>query len=200
MMHLTDEQIYNLAKKTNDYISYNKEEKEQLIHMKTCADCYNSFAGILVLMEALEPDGAFKYMQQDNPLTVIEKILAVVEVTFKKIGNSVSSKMEQLPRFGRTLTFVPGFIGNMRSVEDEDRSMQLDEIGAEKTYIFYDGKDKELFIQVDGSGMDYDSVAVEVMFENKIPVKAEMMNVNGIYSGVIRDVPEDNFRVFIQGK
>lgn len=71
-MHITDENIYELAKKTIEDIAFNEEQYEQMNHIKVCKQCFDKYSAMVGIMVAVGEEG-FMLLKKNNKDSSQEK-------------------------------------------------------------------------------------------------------------------------------
>ena len=105
MMHLTGDEIFELAQLTEDGWQYSCLNLQQMEHLRTCRSCYEKFCSALAVMDVTSEGGYMVLSEIYSIDTESEKffqgrrILAVVQVIREKIEDSVSAVMKQVEQY-----------------------------------------------------------------------------------------------------
>ena len=206
MIHLDDEQIYNLAERTMQMQPYTEEEKEQMEHMKECEICYNKFCATLALEEVMDESGLFMVSEicagkkELNTISSLsDNVLAVVKVVRRKVEEKLTAVMEQMQELGDTFCFEPPLAFATRGIEDtESTFFKVEDIEDGKTFLMFDFVKNELLIQINIKDREVEEFQVSVEFENgqkqEIPVEKKGRFVKGI----LQNIPEMDFQIHIK--
>lgn len=204
MIHLNDEQLYNLAELTMEMQPYNEEETEQMEHLKECEDCYNKFCCTLALLEVTEESGFMVlseiYGEAAKTVSNMSKnILAVVKVVRDKIDKAKSVIMEQIESVESIFQFEPSFAFATRGMEGENVTVsKLEDIEDEKTFLVFDGEKGELFVQVNIKNMEHKNLKVFVEFERGERLNIPVEKNGNLVCGIVKNIPEGNFEIYIE--
>lgn len=200
MIHLTNDELYNLAELTFNDQPYNKAELTQMKHLKTCEECYRKFCAALAMMNVTSEAGYMMLSEIYNvePLPG-EKLLAVIRVIKNRINHSVAAVMEQLNEAGSRLHFAAPFMLGARSPGSEPSSIsRLEEAEAEKTFVLFDAEKNELFIQLDLKPLQTDNVRVYLDFDNSERITVPLERKGNIIKGILRNIPDGDFKIRIE--
>lgn len=204
MIHLKDEQLYNLAELTMEMLPYNEEEMEQMEHLKECEDCYNKFCCTLALLEVTEESGFFVlseiYGEAAATVSNMSKnILSVVKVIRNKLDRVSSVVMEQIEDIESVFQFEPSFAFATRGIEGENVTVsKLEDMEDEKTFLMFDGEKGELFVQINMKNIEYKDIKVFIEFENGDRINIPIEKNGNFISGIMKNIPKDNFEIYIE--
>ena len=204
MIHLSDEQLYNLAELTMEMQPYNEEEIEQMGHLKECEDCYNKFCCMLALLEVTEESGFMVlseiYGEAAKTVSNMSKnVLAVVKVARDKIDKAKSVIMEQIEGVESIFQFEPSFAFATRGLEGENITVsKLEDIEDEKTFLVFDGEKSELYVQFNLKHIELDNLKVFIESKGGERLNIPVEKNGNLVCGIMKNIPEDNFEIYIE--
>lgn len=205
MIHLSDEQIYNLAELTIQMYPYSEEEKKQMEHMKECESCYNKFCAILALEEVLDESGFVVLSEiyvaehsRKKKSNLNENVLAVVKVLHQKVGEKLIAVMEQVRERESVFCFEPPLSFATRGIEENESTVfKIEDIEDGKTFLMFDFDKNELLVQININDKEVEEFDVYIKFENGQEKKIPVTKKGKFVKGVLRDIPEMNFEIYI---
>lgn len=206
MTHLSEDQIMHLAEVTEDMIPYSALEKEMLLHLKSCEECYSQFCSCLALLEVTSESGytvlsEIYEMEYAKSLAAKagNKILAVVNLVKTKLMENIDVIMEQAEGSGDSFMFRPALATAARGLSDSSKKMyKVEDVSDEKTFIIMDPINDELLIQVNTKTTPYEKIRVYLKTESGEIIDCDMTAKGKIYKGIIKDLPSEKFQIVIE--
>ena len=203
MMHLTMDEIIDLAEKFSAEKTMSSEEIEALHHIKVCRDCYEKFSVAVAICDATSPQGvalASELLRQNEFVNKqIKEPLSVIKVVRHKIDKIRTAIMEQINEMTTTLCFEPTMALATRGGNSEAVSgmVKLEELDDENTFVAFDVNKNELYVQISTTNFPNDTVGIYLLCEDKQIIEVPVVLENGLIKGRIKDIPEVNFKIFI---
>lgn len=207
MMHLTDDQLYHLAELSSEAEPFNYEEREQFEHLKACKDCFEKYCVFATILDAtslncslvFEPVDSMQMVENRKSNVSTPKLLAVIKVTYNRIQNVLSLLGEQIQQETASFFFEPILATATRGDSDGKKTkLCMEDVENENTFVVYDAEEHKLLIQLDIPEKDLNHVRVYLRFNDQsildIPLKLQGTSIRGM----LTDVPERNFDIFIE--
>lgn len=206
MTHLTENQIMNLAEKTEEMYPYSEAEREMMLHMKFCESCYEQFCSALALLEVTSESGysvlsEIYGMEYAKSLAAKagNKILAVVSFVKNKLLENIDVIMEQIDRETDSFRFRPSLATAARGQADSSRKMyKLEDISDEKTFIIMDPENDELMIQINARSLSGKSIRAYIETESGNIIECELQLKGKIYKGIVKGLPSEKFQIVLE--
>ena len=216
-----------LTEEMEPYDSCEMEQMEHLKTCKECYDKFcaalslvavTSESGYMVLADIYETENLFE-MEDVKEIEKIcqtgtlpgssknEKILAAVKVVRQKVEETVSAVIEQIEEIESMFKFRPALAFSARSIKNVNAKDTDDEIPAtvkvkniedEKTFIMFDAKNNQLMVQVNVKELESKEIAVYLDFGNHERQEVPLERRGNIVKGVVSDLPEADFSVYIE--
>lgn len=206
MTHLSEDQIMHLAEVTEDMIPYSALEKEMMLHLKSCEECYSQFCSCLALLEVTSESGytvlsEIYGMEYAKSLAAKagNKILAVVNLVKTKLMENMDVIMEQVEGSGDSLRFRPALATAARGLSDSSKKMyKVEDVSDEKTFIIMDPVNDELLIQINTKTIPSEKIRVYLKTESGKIIDCDMTLKGKIYKGIIKELPSEKFQIIIE--
>ena len=206
MIHLSEDQIMHLAEVTEDMIPYSAPEKEMMLHLKSCEECYSQFCSSLALLEVTSESGytvlsEIYGMEYAKSLAAKagNKILAVVNLVKTKLMENIDVIMEQAEGNGDSFRFRPALATAARGLSDSSNKMyKVEDVSDEKTFIIMDPVNDELLIQINTKTIPYEKIRVYLKTESGEIIDCDMTAKGKIYKGIIKELPSEKFQIVIE--
>lgn len=205
MMHLTDEELYNIAEVTEETKPYNDEELEQMEHLKECSECYDKFCAALMLAETTSESG-YIYLSKSyttnseilNSNFFEKKVYAVLKIVRNVAEDAASNIMEQIYKFSSIIQFARPMEFAVRSgLENKNKILKLEDKQDDKTFVLFEPEKNQLMIQIALSD-NKRNFEVYIEFDNKEKIIVPLEYTNGIAKGTICNIPTGNFKIYIR--
>lgn len=205
MMHLVDDEIYELAQITEEYLTYDSRQLEQMEHLKICADCYNKFCSAMAAIEVTSESGyivlseIYEINKNIQKVSSDKKILAAVQIARENLEGSAAVFIRQIEQAKAMFKFAPALATALRGGNGINSNIfRAEDINDERTFIMFDAKKRELMIQIDCSGFTSKDVKVYLFFE-KFEMRELHLEKKGEYlKGFLKGIPDDDFRLQIE--
>ena len=206
MMHLTIDEIFELASKFSTEEIMNVEEIEKLQHIKECKECYEKLGIAVALCDATMPKGlslvAELRQHTESTFEEITENISVIKVVRQKINDIKTAVMEQLDVKRAILYFEPAIAVATRGDETNVISsmVKLEELDDEKTFIAFDAKRNELYIQVNVKNLQSNKIGVYLLCENKKIIEVPVILERGLIKGRVNNIPDGDFKIYIDAE
>lgn len=206
MTHLTENQIMNLAEKTEEMYPYSDAEREMMIHLKSCESCYEQFCSSLALLEVTSDSGytvlsEIYGMEYAKSLTARagNKVLAVVNLVKMKLMENIDIILEQVDREDDALRFRPTLATATRGQLDTSRKMyKVEDVSDEKTFIIMDPESDELLIQINTKTISEGRIRAYLKLESGKTIDCKLEPKGKIYKGSIKGLPTEKIQIVIE--
>lgn len=206
MIHLSDEQLIRLAEVADEHFIYNEHELEQMEHLKTCTYCYEKFCSVRTLLEVTSDSGysvlseiyGIKYagvnsVQEEN------RILAVINIARNKLMESIDGVLEQINRTKASFCFEPVLAAATRGNSENNSCIyKVEDIDDDKTFVVFDSKNDELFIQINTKGLMIKKIAVYLQRESGTKIEIPLQSTGKIYKGTLKNLPTEKMQIVIE--
>ena len=196
------DEIIELATKLTSNETMNDEEIERLQHLRECKECYEKFGVAVAMCDAASPDGMAFVAETKKQAVLQEEVeepLSVIKVVRQKVKDIKTAIMEQVDEISAAFCFEPSLAMVTRGEESESGSsmVKLEELDDEKTYIAFDAQKNELYIQINSRNYSGTNIGVYLLCENRKIIEIPVILENGLFKGRLTDVPDENFRIYI---
>lgn len=206
MMHLSDDEILQLAEVAEEHLVFTNDQLEMMAHLKTCESCYKKFCGALTILEVTGDYGSvylselyeMKYARSlPSHETVIT--LAVLNLIKQNINEKKGMVLEQVTRAGDIFKFRPAVSVATRSTSAASASIyKLEDITDEKTFVAVDPARRELLLQINTSNLCGKKIKVFLQSDSGQNSEIHMEPIGNIYKGRAFDIPNEEARLVIQ--
>lgn len=206
MMHLSDEEILQLAEAAEEHLVFTNDQLEMMDHLKTCKLCYKKFCGALTLLEVTSDYGSVYLselygMEYAKSLASHETVitLAVLNLIMQNINEKRATVLEQVARAGDIFKFRPAVSMAARSTSASSASIyKLEDISDEKTFVAVDPASGELLLQINTSDLCCKKIRVFLQSDSDQNIEIHMEPIGSIYKGRAFDIPNEEARLVIQ--
>ena len=207
MMHLSFDQLLNLAEASAGQEGFDDLQIEQLEHLKTCRDCYESFCLLSALSDVMSESGG--YALNNNALShadeVVKNLTTRVLARFQVIRNTaagtIKAVLEQIDQTTSSLQFSPSLAMTTRGVGKGDSSaIRLEEFEDEKTYVIFDPDKNEIGIQINVRGLDIEKLHVYIEFDEQLRMELTTTKRGSIVKGTVDNIPDGNFQIIVEAE
>lgn len=205
MMHLTGDEIFELAQLTEDGWQYSSLNLQQMEHLRTCRSCYKKFCSALAVMDITSEGGYMVLSEIYSIDTESEKvfqgrrILAVVQVIREKIEDSVSAVMKQVEQAGSVFNFTPALAAAVRGGRRIDSAIfKIEDADDDRTFIVFDAGKKELMVQINSTGLETENVKAYICFQNSEMIEVDLEKKGKYLKGVLGNISDNDFQIRIE--
>ena len=208
MTHLSDDQLLKLAETAAGDEGFDDIQMDQLEHLKTCAECYETFCLFSTLTD-LMGDVSGDFMKEEaeeaslrNPVQVLgKKILATMHLIKNSAADRIGAVMEQIDQAGARLQVGPSLAVATRGGRTGDGSaVRMEEYEDEKTYIVYKPRTNEVQIQINLRNVKEEVLHVYLIFGDSSRLEVPLAQKGKLLQGSISDIPEGNFMICIEAE
>lgn len=203
MMHISEDQILELAEKTTNHQLLTPEQFEYLEHLKKCKECYEKFCVFSMLVDATSGNYIDTVLAPQKLINeVISKskrtIYATLDVVVTRVNAIAKVTMEQVHKINCGMEFGPALAMATRGIDSNlSNGVRYEDVEDEKTYIFYEPDKGELVIQLNTALVDAENVSVCVKYETGKQIDVPMIKKGKVFYGSISDVHDDKFSIEI---
>lgn len=162
MIHLTDNQIYNLADSTLRGLPYDDEQLLCLEHLRECEGCFRIFCATLAVRKSVAQ--GLKAYSANSKLhkSEREKLIACIRILKSRVNSKPVYELIQFDNPYQKLMFTSQK-GSSLTPDSSDCGIQRYEDKSNKSsYVTIDNKSKRLNIQIDTSQFDCKDIDVYV--------------------------------------
>lgn len=208
MKHLSYDELFRLSEASVNQEGFDDEQIEQLEHLKTCRDCYESFCLLSSLADIMSESGSYMLDKKAavSIVTKVEnavktKVLAKIQVIRNAASTTVGAVLEQIDQETAALKFGPSLAMATRGGrKTESTAIRLEEFEDDKTYIVFKPESNELEIQVNVRGMRIDNLRVYVEFADSTTIDIPVTKRGNIAKGSLKDISNCDFQVYIEAE
>ena len=207
MTHLSFDELLNLAEASVKQEGFGDFQIEQLEHLKTCKDCYESFCLLSALSDVMSESGG--YALNSNSVSVVNevakaltaKVLARFQVIRSTAAGAIGAVLEQLDQATSSLQFGPSLAMATRGTgKNDSTAIRLEEFEDEKTYVVFKPDTNEIGIQINVRGLDVENLHVYIEFDDSSRMELPTTRRGSIVKGAIGDVPNSNFQIVVEAE
>lgn len=202
-MHISEDQILELADKTANHQLLTPEQFEYLEHLKKCKECYEKFCVFSLMVDATSGNYIETVLAPQKLMNeVISKskrtIYAALDVVVTRVNTIAKVTMEQVHKLDFGLEFGPSLAMATRGIDSNpSNGVRYEDVEDEKTYIFYEPNKGELVIQINSALVEAESVLVYVKYETGKQIDVPMIKKGKVFYGSISGVYDDKFSIVI---
>lgn len=203
MMHISEDQILELADKTANHQLLTPEQFEYLEHLKKCKECYEKFCVFSMMVDATSGNYIDTVLAPQKLMNeVISKskrtIYAALDVVVTRVNTIAKVTMEQVHKLDFGLEFGPALAMATRGIDSNlSNGVRYEDVEDEKTYIFYEPDKGELVIQLNSALVEAETVLVYVKYETGKQIDVPMIKKGKVFYGSVSDVYDDKFSIVI---
>ena len=207
MTHLSFDELLNLAEASAKQEGFDDFQIEQLEHLKTCKDCYESFCLLSALSDVMSESGG--YALNGNSVSAVNKVakaltakvLARFQVIRSTAAGAIGAVLEQLDQATSSLQFGPSLAMATRGTgKNDSTAIRLEEFEDEKTYVVFKPDTNEIGIQINVRGLDVENLQVYIEFDDSSRMELPTTRRGSIVKGTIGDVPNSNFQIVVEAE
>ena len=207
MRHLSFEELLKLAEASVSQEGFDDIQIEQLDHLKTCRDCYESFCLLSALSDIMSESGSYMFEQakispvKENIKALKAKVLARFQVIRNSVSNTLDVVMEQIDQESSSLRFGPSLAFATRGGgKKESAVIRLEEFEDDKTYIVFKPETNELDLQINIRGMETECLHAYICFEDGEKKEISVTKRGSIIKGTMSNIPNCNFNIVIEAE
>ncbi len=208
MRHLEYDELFDLAETSVYQKGFDDIQIEQLEHLKTCRDCYESFCLLSTLTDMMSESGSYVLHNNEDTSLANEtakvlkaKVLAKFQVLRDTAINAIGAALEQIDQATSLLQFGPSLAMATRGGgKTEATVIRLEEFADEKTYIVFKPETNEIRVQINIRGIDAENVYVYIEFEHSSRIEMPVVKRGNIVKGSMSNIPNDNFNIVIEAE
>ena len=199
MKHIEFDDLYHLADLTIEDAPLDDYLIEQMHHLAECKACYDEFCSIIAILETTNETGMMVVRQilsnriKSSEENIVQKVLAVISVKTKRIKEQINVVMEQLQNDVSSLCF------EARNAESNmtPKISRLEDVENEKTFIVFDSKLRNLYIQIDVRNLTSDKLSAYLAFSDEEKKMIPLSRDGYLLKGKINNITNADFEIFI---
>lgn len=206
MIHLSDDDILQLAEITEENFILSKEQLEMMNHLKSCETCYDKFCGAIALMEVTGESGSVYLSEiftvqseeslQSQPAA---KTLAILNVIMQTARGKIKTVIEQANVAESFFRFQPSIAMGTRGVSENKSSVyKVEDLDDEKTFIAIDSERKELLLQVNATGLPDSGIKAYLQLSSGEKIEVQIERRGFLYIGKVYNLPNEEATLVIQ--
>lgn len=205
MMHLNFDELFRLAEISASQEGFDEIQIEQLEHLKTCKDCYESFCLLSALTDVMSESGS--YALNSNTISLVNetakalkaKVLARFQVIRNTAADTIGTVLEQIDQAAASLQFGPSQAMATRGGRTTDpTAIRLEEFEDDKTYIVFKPDSNEIGLQINVREIDAENLHVYIEFDDSSRVELPITKRGNIVKGTMGNIPNSNFQIIIE--
>ena len=187
MMHLTEDQVYDLALKIVNNQAFSEDHVKAMKHIRACEECYQFLNCMMALISVTD------HMGQITAKPVRQAAAAKIRI----IADKINAALDQLLPSDNGWTFAPAVLAGARSVESEDGGIRtVEDIDNGETFVRYDPEQKLLTIQIDGTNGVVPRAFLR--FADGSMIKIIFEKVEHLYWAQISDLEDGQYKLFLE--
>ena len=204
--HVNEDEIFDLALRVSSGGQLTEKDLEAIEHVKECTECYEKFCVAAAVCaatsgEAMEAVAGMRRAER-SAASVPAKHVSVIEVVRRKIDDVRTAVMEQIDSLSDSLTFEPALAMAARGDGDNrvPGIVKLEELDDERTFVVFNAGQNNLYIQIDMKNMPDKKLGVFLMFRDNRILEVPVTKDGNLLKGQMNDLPEGNFRIYIDAE
>lgn len=205
MMHLTGDEIFELAQLAEEYQPYSSLNLQQMEHLKTCNSCYRKFCAARAVIDVTSESGYMVLFDiyglniENKKVSPYKRILAVVQIIQKNIEKSASAVIRQVKQDGAVFQFTPALAAAVRGRRGTGSEIfKAEDVDDERTFIIFDAGKRELMIQINRAGLKSENIKVFVCFRDSEIMEMGLEEKGRFLKGFLRNIPDNDFQIRIE--
>lgn len=207
-MHLSFDELYQLAQASVNQEGFDDLQIEQLEHLKTCRECYESFCLLSALSDVMSESESYRLFSENAAVlesnlvrTVKSVVLAKLQVIRSAAEKSFGAVLEQLDQAAASLKFGPSLaVATRGAASGDSKVIRLEEFEDDKTYIVFNPETNEVKIQISVRGRDIESLHIYLVFDNDARIELPVTKRGSIIKGAMEDIPSGDFQIVIEAE
>lgn len=208
MRHLIYDELLQLAEASASQEGFDDIQIEQLEHLKTCKDCYETFCLLSALSDIMSESGSYAFRNPDSISIVSEtvkelknKVIAKFQVIRNVATTAIDAVFEQIDQAASVLQFGPSLATATRgSGKADSTTIRLEEFEDDKTYVVFDPEKNEIGLQINIRGMEIESLHVFIELDDSTRLELPVIRRGNIVKGNMGDIPNCNFQITIEAE
>lgn len=189
MMHLTEDQVYDLAMKIVNNQAFTEDHVKAMMHIRDCEECYQLLNCMMALLSVTDHIGQIA----QKPAPVRQAVAAKIRI----VADKVNAALDQLLPSSNSWAFAPAALAGARSADSEESGIQtVEDIDNVETFVQYDPEQKTLTIQIDGT----DGVIPRAFlrFADGSMTKIVFEKLEHLYWAQIDDLKDGEYKLFLE--
>ena len=205
MMHLSFDELFSLAEASTNQEGFDDFQIEQLEHLKTCKDCYESFCLLSALSDVMSEGGGYAF--QNNATSPVNegakdltaRVLARFRVIRDTAAGAIETVLEQIDQATSPLQFGPSLAMATRGAgKTGSPAIRLEEFEDEKTYVVFNSDKNEIGIQINVRGLDTDKLHIYIVLDDLSRIELPTSKRGTIVKGAAGNIPDGNFQIIVE--
>ena len=189
MMHLTEDQTYDLALKIVNNQAFSEEHVKAMKHIRECGECYQYLNCMMALVTVTDRIGQLAA----RPVPVRQAAAAKIRVVVDK----VNATLDQLLPPADGWAFAPAALAGARSMDGEDGGMQtVEDIDNGETFVRYAPEQRTLTIQIGGT--DGVTPRAFLRFADGSMMKIAFEKLEHLYWAQVSDLGDGEYKLFLE--
>lgn len=197
MMHLSDDQIYDLSIKVLEEVEFTASDIQRMKHMAQCEDCYQMLCCVMAMRDVSNHLGDF--LQTEETLPVQSPVRNSITAAIRVVIDSLQPILKQVNEGLECWTFckAPVALAGVRSGRKKSAVHKLIDSDNSRTYIAYDPVKKLLVIQIDSRDCEIAPTAYlkEIGGECK---RITFGHQDGLYRAELQGCLEGEYELILQ--
>lgn len=205
MNHINSELLYRLAELSEEGLPFNEEETQAMLHLAECVPCFEQYCALRTMLETMSETGRLllgEWMEEravKKASALSARILAAVSVSLRRLGDSLSVKMEQTREWGTRFSFEPPPVLAARGAHAEAPELSLlEDVNNERNRIVIDPETRELLVQLDLHDLDGTGARVFLLFEDESKTEVPLQRVGASLRGGLALPADKAFQLRIE--
>ncbi len=213
MNHLSADEIINLAKRTVNKEPYSPLERDQMLHLRECRECYDVFCGALMVEDMFSSEGSLIMGLHSQKCSAKRErvagssgkdedgLLAVLRVS-KGHGDSLEDIiMEQIRQEDAKICFAPVHDDITRGAGgNEARSLRFEDESEAETFVLLDNEEHAMVLQVKLESLNCREVEISICRSGCEDIIIPVKYSAGLAKGIVLDLPNTDFEIRIRRK
>lgn len=208
MRHLIYDELLQLAEASASQEGFDDIQIEQLEHLKTCKDCYETFCLLSTLSDVMSESGSYAFRNPESISIVSEtvkelknKVIAKFQVIRNVATTAIDAVFEQIDQAASVLQFGPSLATATRgSGKVDSTTIRLEEFEDDKTYVVFNPEKNEIGLQINIRGMEIESLHVFIELDDSTRLELPVIRRGNIVKGNMGDIPNCNFQITIEAE
>lgn len=189
MNHLTNEQIYDLAKKAENNIPFTEQNMDMIMHIGECESCCRLMKCMMSVI--LVTDHMEQAVEKATP--EYQRISAKIRL----IADRNHAALNQFCKPGMKWAFVPAVtIDNQPDKDDGVQKQRIEDIDNSQTFVEYEPEACLLTIQLDGR--DSDASTGFLRFEDGTMRKIAFEKMGDLFCAQVRDIKNGEYYIILE--
>lgn len=208
MRHLIYDEVLQLAEASASQEGFDDIQIEQLEHLKTCKDCYETFCLLSALSDVMSESGSYAFRNPESISIVSEtvkelknKVIAKFQVIRNVATTAIDAVFEQIDQATSVLQFGPSLAIETRgSGKADSTTIRLEEFEDDKTYVVFNPEKNEIGLQINIRGMEIESLHVFIELDDSTRLELPVIRRGNIVKGNMGNIPNCSFQITIEAE